>query len=114
SDMLPGRLVRGGWPVLVAATGLEAVQMAAEHVPDVILLDLSLPDMDGWTAIRMIRENDVTKDIVVIALVAHVMPRERERALGAWCDGLETRPVDFPRLVDLMSSLAARKEQPCR
>ena len=113
-DMLSRRLVRGGWAVLLAATGLEAVQMAAEHLPDVILMDLSLPDVDGWTATRMIRQDEVTKDIVVVALTAHAMSGDRERALSAGCDGFETKPIDFPHLVEQMSSLAAGRRQPCR
>jgi two-component system cell cycle response regulator DivK len=113
-DMLSRRLLRVGWSVLLATTGLEAVQMASQHLPDVILMDLSLPDVDGWTATRMIRENEVTKGIVVVALTAHAMAGDRERALEAGCDGFETKPVDFARLVGQMANLTAQRLQLCQ
>ena len=113
-DMLSRRLVRVGWSVLLATTGLEAVQMASEHVPDVILMDLSLPDVDGWAATRMIRKNEATKAIVVIALTAHAMAGDRERAFEAGCDGFETKPVDFAGLIAQMSHLRAQRAQLCQ
>jgi two-component system cell cycle response regulator DivK len=113
-DMLSRRLARRGWLVLLAVTGLEAVSMAVEHLPDVVLMDLSLPEMDGWTATRTLRENPRTRDIVVIALTAHAMSGDQERALSAGCDGFETKPIDFPKLLAQIESLMRQKEQICQ
>jgi two-component system cell cycle response regulator DivK len=113
-DMLSRRLTRCGWHVLHATTGLQAVEMAAGTAPDIVLMDLSLPDLDGWEATRRIRENASTRGLPVIALTAHAMSGDRERALEAGCDGFETKPIDFPRLVAQIVSLTAAREQTCR
>lgn len=113
-DMLARRLTRQGWEVALAKTGRDAVRMAAEGAPDLILLDMSLPEIDGWTAARMLRENPRTKDIGIIALTAHAMPGDRERALNAGCDAFETKPIDFAGLRAQIGNLAARGAQQCR
>lgn len=98
SDMLTRRLSRQGWEVTLATTGTEAVRLASEIAPDLILMDMSLPETDGWTATRMLRANPETAPIPVIALTAHAMSGDRERAIEAGCDVFATKPVDFPAL----------------
>ncbi len=114
SDMLSRRLVRRGWEVSLARTGREGVQMALDMAPDLILMDMSLPEIDGWTATRMLRANPITKDIGIIALTAHAMAGDRERALIAGCDAFETKPVDFASLTARITKLTARRVQSCR
>src|SRR6187402_196499 len=98
-DMLTRRLERKGFSVVCAVDGAEGVSMAGQHHPDLILMDLSLPVMDGWEATRQIKANPATQDIPVIALTAHAMAGDREKALEAGCDEYETKPVDFVRLM---------------
>lgn len=105
SDMLSRRLIRKGWQVSLARTGREGVEMAARTVPDLVLMDMSLPEIDGWTATRMLRENPLTKDLAIIALTAHAMPGDRERALAAGCDAFETKPIDFVSLSGKINEL---------
>lgn len=113
SDMLSRRLRRQGWQVSLATTGREAVDMATDNIPDLILMDLSLPEIDGWTATRILREHTATHDVLVIALTAHAMSGDCERALQAGCDGFETKPIDFARLLATIASLTATREHPC-
>ena len=114
SDMLSRRLLRCGWQVSLATTGRDAVAMAASEQPDIILMDVSLPDIDGLTATRTIRTEAGTRNIPIIALTAHAMSGDRERALEAGCDRFETKPVDFARLAAAIAELAARKVQECQ
>ena len=114
SDMLSRRLKRQGWQVALATTGSEGVLMAIETTPDLILMDLSLPEIDGWTATRMLRANPVTKEIGIIALTAHAMSGDRERALSAGCDAFETKPIDFARLASQIANLTAQRGRSCR
>ncbi|MBI1774184.1 MAG: response regulator [Proteobacteria bacterium] len=93
------RLVRAGFEVVIAATAEQGLAMALSEAPDLILMDLSLPELDGWEATRRLKAAAETKDIPVIALSAHAMTGDRERALAAGCDDYETKPVDFTRLV---------------
>jgi CheY-like chemotaxis protein len=86
--------------VLVAGDGAEGVAMAHEHHPDLILMDLSLPVMDGWEATRRIKDSEATRDIPVIALTANAMAGDKEKAMQAGCDDFDIKPVDFPRLLD--------------
>lgn len=104
-DMLSRRLARRGYHVLLALDGGEAVAAAAEHLPAVILMDMSLPVMDGWEATRRIKANPVTAHIPIIALTAHALPAERARALEAGCCAFETKPIDFPRLLSLLQTI---------
>lgn len=98
-DMLSRRLERKGYPVLIAVDGAEGVAMAQAHKPDLILMDMSLPVMDGWEATRQIRANPDLRAIPIIALTAHAMAGDREQALAAGCDDYETKPIDFPKLL---------------
>jgi two-component system, cell cycle response regulator DivK len=98
-DMLARRLRRKGYQVVAAGDGREGVAVAQTQSVDLILMDLSLPVLDGWEATRLLKADPVTRSIPVIALTAHAMPGDRERALLAGCDDYDTKPVDFNRLV---------------
>ena len=98
--MLQRRLSRLSWEVLIASNGEEGVAMARNHMPDLILMDLSLPVMDGWEATRQIKACTETCHIPVIALTANAMAGDKDRALAAGCDDFDTKPIDFPRLLD--------------
>ena len=108
-DMLSRRLIRKGYEVVMALDGEQAVEMAGSHSPDLILMDMSLPVIDGWEATRRIKAAAETKGIPVIALTAHAMSDDRDKALGAGCDDYDTKPVDLPRLLDKISALLARR-----
>jgi CheY-like chemotaxis protein len=99
-DMLSRRLAKRGFEVVMAVDGAEGVEMARSARPDVILMDMSLPVMDGWTATRMLKADAETRDIPVIGLTAHAMAGDREKCLEAGCDEYDTKPVDFPRLLE--------------
>lgn len=99
SDMLSRRLRRKGYEVLTAADGDEGISLAEEHTPDLILMDMSLPRKDGWTTTRILKQGDKTKAIPVIALTAHAMSGDREKALDAGCDDYDTKPVELRRLL---------------
>lgn len=107
-DMLSRRLVRRGFDLYFAENGAEAVARALEHKPDLVLMDLSLPIMDGWEATRRIKADPETSNIPVIALTAHAMAGDRERALAAGCDDYDTKPVDLPRLLNKIDTLLDR------
>jgi CheY-like chemotaxis protein len=104
-DMLSRRLERRGFTVLLAVDGPEGVSMARSERPDLILMDMSLPGMDGWEATRTIREDEALRAVPVIALTAHAMDGDRDRALAVGCNDYDTKPIDFPRLLDKMSAL---------
>ncbi len=105
SDMLSRRLERKGFHVVVARDGLEGVSMAGEERPDIILMDMSLPEIDGWEATRRIKAAPETASIPVVALTAHAMASDREKALEAGCDDFDTKPVELSRLLDKMGNL---------
>lgn len=105
-DMLSRRLMRRQYEVEVAIDGGEALERA-RSIPDLILLDMSLPVMDGWTVASTLKRDDALKHIPIIALTAHAMVGDRERALAAGCDEYETKPIDFPRLVEKIDALLA-------
>ena len=107
-DMLSRRLVRNGYEVFLAMDGQQGADMALSEQPDLILMDMSLPVIDGWEATRRIKANDATRQIPVIALTAHAMSGDRERALAAGCDDFDTKPVDFARLVQKIEALLGR------
>jgi CheY-like chemotaxis protein len=106
--VLKNRLTRAGHTVLVAADGAQAVTMAAAEQPNLILMDLSLPVLDGWEATRQIKAAPETRHIPVIALTAHAMAGDREKAIAAGCDDFDTKPVEMPRLLDKIQALAKR------
>ncbi len=98
-DMLARRLERRGYRILVAKDGAEGVQLAQKETPNVILMDMSLPILDGWEATRQLKGSSVTRGIPVIALTAHAMAADRDRALEAGCDDYDTKPIELPRLL---------------
>ncbi len=104
-DMLSRRLTRKGFEVLVAVDGQEGVTLAGAEAPDLILLDMSLPVLDGWAAARQLKANERTRGIPIIALTAHAMAGDREKALKAGCDEYDTKPVELPRLLEKIETL---------
>jgi CheY-like chemotaxis protein len=106
--VLQRRLTRAGFKVLVAPDGMQAVTMAAAEQPDLILMDLSLPVLDGWEATRRIKAAPETRHIPVMALTAHAMAGDREKAMAAGCDDFDTKPVELPRLLGKIQTLAKR------
>ena len=104
-DMLSRRLARRGYAVLVAENGEEAQSMASAHVPDLILMDIGLPEMDGWQATRLLKKNQRTAAIPIIALTAHALLTDREKAREVGCDDYDTKPIDFARLSEKMEAL---------
>lgn len=109
--MLRSRLTRAGFTVIVAPDGEQGVAMAASEAPDLIVMDLSLPGLDGWEATRRLKVAPDTRAIPVIALSAHAMEGDRARALAAGCNDYDTKPVDFPRLLDKIRALLAKGAQ---
>ncbi|MCA9635130.1 MAG: response regulator [Myxococcales bacterium] len=103
ADMLSRRLRRKGYNVLTAADGEEGIKLANENKPDLILMDMSLPRKDGWSTTQELKKGDVTKAIPVIALTAHAMSGDREKALDAGCDDYDTKPVELRRLLTKIS-----------
>ena len=103
--VLKNRLGRAGYTLLVARDGAAGVAMAAAERPDLILMDLSLPIMDGWEATRQLKGAPETRNIPVIALTSHAMVGEREKALAAGCDDFDTKPVELPRLLEKIRAL---------
>ena len=101
--MLTRRLKKKGFELIIAGDGQEGIDKAVEEKPDLILMDLSLPTMDGWTATTKIKEIEEVKDIPVIALSAHAMPEHRDRAIKAGCSDYDTKPVDIKRLLSKIS-----------
>jgi CheY-like chemotaxis protein len=108
--MLSRRLIRKGYDVSMAVDGAEGVAKAQTERPDIILMDMSLPVMDGWEATRQVKGNALTADIPVIALTAHAMAGDREKAVAAGCDDYDTKPVDLPRLLGKIEALLGRQE----
>jgi CheY-like chemotaxis protein len=104
-DMLARRLKKRGYEVSIAVDGAEGVEKARAESPDLILMDMSLPVMDGWEATRTLKADEATQAIPVIALTAHAMSTDREKALEAGCDAYETKPVELPRLLEAMEKL---------
>jgi len=107
-DMLSRRLVRKGFNVVLAVDGQQGVDMALAETPDLVLMDMSLPVMDGWAATTVIKNNSATAEIPVIALTAHAMSGDREKALAAGCDDYDTKPVELARLLEKINALLQR------
>jgi len=99
-DMLSRRLERRGFAIVMAVDGQQGVDMARSEKPDLILMDMSLPVMDGWTATRTIKDDGDLQAIPVIALTAHAMEGDREKAMAAGCDDYDTKPIELPRLLE--------------
>jgi two-component system, cell cycle response regulator DivK len=106
-DMLSRRLTRKGYSVVMAVDGAAGVSSAKAHQPDIILMDMSLPVIDGWEAARQIKADPATTKIPLIALTAHAMAGDRERAIEAGCDDYDTKPVDLDRLLGKMLAAMA-------
>ena len=104
-DMLSRRLVRRGYDVVMAENGEQGVEMAGSEDPDLILMDMSLPIIDGWEATKRIKAAEKTSAIPVIALTAHAMATDREKAMTAGCDDYDTKPVELPRLLEKIERL---------
>ncbi len=104
-DMLSRRLNRKGFEVVLAEDGGRGVDMSISESPDLILMDMSLPVIDGWEATQKIKANESTSKIPIIALTAHAMESDREKALAAGCDDYDTKPVELPRLLDKINHL---------
>jgi CheY-like chemotaxis protein len=107
-DMLSRRLVRNGHEVSIATDGREAIDKATAEAPEIVLMDLSLPVIDGWEATRRLRANAATASLRIIALTSHAMAGDREKALAAGCDDYETKPVDLPRLLSKIAAQLGR------
>ena len=104
-DMLSRRLERRGYEVIVAVDGEEGVARAKVDAPDIVLMDLSLPGIDGWEATRQLKAAEETRTIPVLALTAHAMAGDREKALEVGCDDFDTKPVELPRLLGKIDTL---------
>src|ERR671930_300998 len=104
-DMLSRRLIRQGFEVVAAQDGAAGVAKASSERPELILMDMSLPVLDGWEATRRLQADPATKAIPVIALTAHAMDTDREKALAAGCDDFDTKPIELPRLLEKMKRL---------
>ncbi len=108
-DMLSRRLKRNGYDVVIAIDGQQGVDMAASETPDLILMDMSLPVIDGWEATRRVKANEATRGIPVIALTAHAMAGDREKAIEAGCEDYDTKPVEITRLLEKITTLLGSK-----
>ena len=108
-DMLSRRLKRNGYDVVIAIDGQQGVDMAASEAPDLILMDMSLPVIDGWEATRRVKANEATRGIPVIALTAHAMAGDREKAIEAGCEDYDTKPVEITRLLEKITNLLGPK-----
>jgi two-component system, cell cycle response regulator DivK len=108
-DMLARRLERRGFEVIIAVDGSQGVAMAQSESPELILMDMSLPVLDGWEATRQLKAGAETRAIPVIALTAHAMSGDREKAMAAGCDDYDTKPIELPRLLAKIDALLARK-----
>jgi two-component system cell cycle response regulator DivK len=106
--MLSNRLTRRGYEVVLARDGEQGIAMAASELPALILMDLSLPVIDGWEATRRLKAEVLTRNIPVIALSAHAMPGDRDKAIAAGCDDYDTKPVELLRLLEKIATLLAR------
>jgi CheY-like chemotaxis protein len=106
-DMLSRRLERKGYRVVIAVDGQSGVEMAGAELPDPVLMDMSLPVLDGWEATRRLKADPATAHLPVIALTAHAMSGDREKAIAAGCDDYDTKPIELPRLLGKIEALLA-------
>jgi two-component system, cell cycle response regulator DivK len=111
-DMLSRRLQRKGYDIVIATDGQQGLDLARGQTPDLILMDMSLPVVNGWEATRRLKADDATKAIPVIALTAHAMAGDRDKALEAGCDDYDTKPIDLPRLLDKIEALLQKRAAP--
>jgi two-component system cell cycle response regulator DivK len=113
-DMLARRLSRRGYQVIAAADGKRGMAMAQSQSPDLILMDMSLPEMDGWEATRRLKADPATRAIPIVALTAHAMATDRKKAMDAGCDDYHTKPVDFEGLVRSLEAFLEARNLPAR
>ena len=106
-DMLSRRLEKRGYEVSIAVDGAEGLEKARSESPELILMDMSLPVIDGWEATRQLKADEATRGIPVVALTAHAMNTDREKAMEAGCDAFQTKPVELPRLLETIEKLLA-------
>jgi len=106
-DMLSRRLQRRGYEVLLAVDGLQGMEMVRQDMPDIVLMDMSLPEIDGWEVTRQLKANEETRSIPIIALTAHAMAGDRERAMQAGCDDYDCKPIEFQRLLGKIEELTS-------
>ena len=111
-DMLSRRLERRGYQVVIAVDGEQGLRMAQSQAPDVILMDMSLPALDGWEAARQLKAAPETQAIPIIALTAHAMVGDREKAIEAGCDDYDIKPVEFQRLVEKIEAILGKATRP--
>ncbi|HEY4417601.1 MAG TPA: response regulator [Verrucomicrobiae bacterium] len=111
-DMLSRRLERKGFQIVMAVDGGQGVAMAQSEAPDLILMDISLPVLDGWEATRQLKAADATKAIPIIGLTAHAMAGDREKCLAAGCDDYDTKPVELPRLLEKIEAQLQKRNSP--
>ena len=104
-DMLSRRLLKKGFEIILAVDGAEGVEKTINEKPDLVLMDMSLPVMDGWEATKNLKANNETAKIPIIALTAHAMAQDKEKALAAGCDEYDTKPIDLNRLLSKISAL---------
>jgi len=104
-DMLSRRLIRKGFEVVIAEDGQKGLDMTQSEKPDLVLMDMSLPVVDGWEATRRLKASEETKHIPIIALTAHAMAGDREKTLKAGCDDYDTKPIELPRLLEKINAL---------
>ena len=107
-DMLSRRLEKRGYQMVVAVDGKQCVALAQSELPDLILMDMSLPEIDGWEATRQVKASDATRHIPVLALTAHAMAGDREKCLAAGCNEYETKPIQLPRLLEKIEALLGK------
>jgi CheY-like chemotaxis protein len=107
-DMLSRRLTRNGFEVAIAVDGGQGVAMTVSEKPDLVLMDMSLPVLDGWEATRRLKADPATKAIPVIALTAHAMAEDKDKCIAAGCDDFDTKPVELPRLLGKIQALLAK------
>ena len=110
-DMLSRRLERRGYEVILAVDGGQCLELASSQAPDLILMDMGLPVLNGWEATRQLKETPETAGIPVIALTAHAMAGDRDRAIQVGCDDYDTKPIEFARLVEKIEALLGRKQK---
>jgi CheY-like chemotaxis protein len=109
-DMLSRRLIRSGYEVVLAVDGAQGVALAASSTPDVVLMDMSLPVLDGWEATRRLKNDPITRTLPVIALTAHAMAGDEEKARQAGCDDFDTKPVEYTRLLSKIEGLLQKRK----
>ena len=108
-DMLSRRLLKAGFETVIAVDGERAIDLARSEAPDLILMDISLPGLDGWEATRRLKARPETRSIPIIALTAHAMAGDREKSLAAGCNDYDTQPIDFRRLVEKIQGLLGKE-----